>query len=179
MKDIGRITNINEYGEPIVNCNDLVELIYQGKDIDDFKVNDSRIDLYNNVISELNIDWPKLQKLTKLEIGVEDYDRALQSDWYMPEEYKELDIVSHIKSLAKTEQEKKRVDEELELYVKYDVLNVLRFLFYLIKVMRDNNIVWGVGRGSSVSSYVLYLMGVHRVDSIKYELDINEFLKDK
>ena len=43
MKDIGRITNINEYGEPIVNCNDLVELIYQGKDIDDFKVNDKKI----------------------------------------------------------------------------------------------------------------------------------------
>jgi DNA polymerase III alpha subunit len=43
--------------------------------------------------------------------------------------------------------------------------------------MRSNNIVWGVGRGSSVASYVLYLLGVHKVDSIKYGLDIREFLK--
>ena len=43
--------------------------------------------------------------------------------------------------------------------------------------MRKNNIVWGVGRGSSVSSYVLFLMGVHKVDSMKYNLDIKDFLK--
>jgi DNA polymerase III alpha subunit len=43
--------------------------------------------------------------------------------------------------------------------------------------MRENDIVWGVGRGSSVASYTLYLIGVHKIDSIKYELDINEFLK--
>ncbi len=179
MIDTGRITNINEYGEPVVNCNDLVELVYQGKTIDNLKVNDKRIDLYNNVLSDLNIDWPKLKKLTKLDISVKDYDTALQSDWYMPDEYKKLDVVSHIKSLAKSDEEKKRVDTELELYVKYGLSNVLRFLVYLIKVMRDNTIVWGVGRGSSVSSYVLYLIGIHKVDSIKYNLDITEFLKDK
>jgi len=43
--------------------------------------------------------------------------------------------------------------------------------------MRKNNLVWGVGRGSSVSSYLLYLIGVHKVDSYKYRLDIKEFLK--
>ena len=179
MIDTGRITNTNEYGEPVVNCSDLIELIYQGKVIDNLKVNDKRIDLYNNVLSELNVDWPKLKKLTKLDIAVKDYDVALQSDWYMPQEFKDLNIVSHIKLLAKTDDEKKRVDTELELYVKYDLLNVLRFLVYLIKVMRENSIVWGVGRGSSVSSYILYLLGVHKVNSMKYNLDIREFLKDK
>jgi DNA polymerase III alpha subunit len=38
-------------------------------------------------------------------------------------------------------------------------------------------VLWGVGRGSSVASYCLYILGVHKVDSIKYELDIHEFLK--
>ena len=55
--------------------------------------------------------------------------------------------------------------------------NVLRFMVYLVDNMRKNNIVWGVGRGSSVSSYVLYLIGVHKVDSIKFKLDIKEFLR--
>ena len=179
MIDTGRITNTNDYGEPIVNCNDLVELVYQGKTIDNLKVNDKRIEMYNNVLSDLNIDWPKIKTLSKLDIPVKDYDIALQSDWYMPDEYKQLDVLSYVKSLAKTDEEKIRVNNELELYVKYGLSNVLRFLVYLIKVMRDNDIVWGVGRGSSVSSYVLYLMGVHKVDSIKYDLDITEFLKDK
>jgi DNA polymerase III alpha subunit len=43
--------------------------------------------------------------------------------------------------------------------------------------MKERNIVWGVGRGSSVASYVLFLIGTHKVDSVKYELDFNEFLK--
>ncbi len=43
--------------------------------------------------------------------------------------------------------------------------------------MRDNEVIWGVGRGSSVASYVLYLIGIHKVDSMYYDLPINEFLR--
>lgn len=179
MFETGRITNTNQYGEPIVNCNDLMELVYQGYDVNKVKVNDDRVEKYNTIVEELALDWPSLQKLTDIDITVEDYDRALQSDWYMPDEYKQMNVEDHIRSLAKTQEEKIRVEEELILYRKYNVLNVLKFLVYLIETMRDNNIVWGVGRGSSVSSYVLYLLGVHKVDSIKYGLDITDFLKDK
>jgi len=34
-----------------------------------------------------------------------------------------------------------------------------------------------VGRGSSVASYCLYLLGVHKINSLKFDLDIKEFLK--
>ena len=57
------------------------------------------------------------------------------------------------------------------------MINLLYYLKYLIDTMRKNNIIWGVGRGSSVSSYVLYLLGVHKVNSLKYHLDIKEFIK--
>ena len=43
--------------------------------------------------------------------------------------------------------------------------------------MRDNQVIWGVGRGSSVASYVLYLIGIHKIDSMYYDLPINEFLR--
>ena len=179
MFETGRITNTNQYGEPIVNCNDLMELVYQGYDVNKVKVNDDRVEKYNTIIEELALDWPSLKKLTDIDIAIDDYDRALQSDWYMPDEYKQIDVEEHLRSLTKTQEEKTRVEEELVLYRKYNVLNVLKFLVYLIDTMRTNNIVWGVGRGSSVSSYVLYLLGVHKVDSIKYGLDITDFLKDK
>ena len=54
---------------------------------------------------------------------------------------------------------------------------LLCYLKYLVDTMREHNIVWGVGRGSSVASYCLYLLGVHKINSIKFELDIKEFLK--
>ena len=70
-----------------------------------------------------------------------------------------------------------RVWEELDAFKERDMHNLLRYMIYLVDFMREHNIVWGVGRGSSVSSYVLYLIGIHKVDSIKYGLDINEFLR--
>ena len=70
MIDTGRITNINDYGEPVVNCNDLVELVYQGKDINNLKVNDKRIEVYNNVLSDLNIDWPKIKTGFSISVGI-------------------------------------------------------------------------------------------------------------
>ena len=94
MFETGRITNTNQYGEPIVNCNDLMELVYQGYDVNKVKVNDDRVEKYNTIIEELALDWPSLKKLTDLDIAVEDYDRALQSDWYMPDEYKQMDVES-------------------------------------------------------------------------------------
>jgi len=63
-------------------------------------------------------------------------------------------------------------------YKKYNMLDVLKFLKYLVDFMQQENLVFGVGRGSSVASYVLFLLGVHRIDSIKYNLDITEFLKE-
>ena len=43
--------------------------------------------------------------------------------------------------------------------------------------VNKNNLMIGVGRGSSCSCYILFLLDVHQVDSIKYNLDIKEFFK--
>ena len=70
-----------------------------------------------------------------------------------------------------------RVEMELTEFKTRNLFPVLKVLIYIIDTMRKNNLVWGIGRGSSVASYVLYLIGVHKVDSLKYNLDIKEFLK--
>ena len=98
--------------------------------------------------------------------------------WNMPAEYRQLDIRTHIASKHKLSNEQwKRVDIELADFQQRELVDLLRFLVYFVDVIRTNNIVYGVGRGSSISSYVLYLLGVHRIDSFKYNLDIKEFLK--
>jgi DNA polymerase III alpha subunit len=107
----------------------------------------------------------------------ETFDYANQTNWYMPDEYKQMNIAEYVLSKTTNEEQKQRVLTELEMFAERGMENVLRFMVYLIDTMRKNNIVWGVGRGSSVSSYVLYLIGIHKVDSIKFELDIKEFLR--
>ena len=132
------------------------------------------IDQYNKTVSQLKTG----KTLKGLEdLDVQSFDAQNQKDWYMPEKFKSIDIESYVLGLAKTSEEIDRVKEELELYKKFGLYPVLKFLIYLIDLMRTNNIVWGVGRGSSVSSYILYLIGVHKVNSILYKLDINDFLR--
>jgi len=95
----------------------------------------------------------------------------------MPDAYKTLNIYEFIKNLVKTDDEKQRIAIEMTMFEERKMMNVLRFLIYLVDSMRKNKIVWGVGRGSSVASYVLFLIGIHKVNSLKYNLDIKEFLK--
>ena len=78
---------------------------------------------------------------------------------------------------CKTDAEIQRAGEELLMFQERNLFNLLKYLKYLVDTMRDNNIIWGVGRGSSVASYVLYLLGVHKIDSMYYDLDPGEFLR--
>ena len=105
------------------------------------------------------------------------FDQQAQSCWHMPEKYKNLDIAEYILGLCTTEAELQRVGQELLLYQEKELFNLLRYLKYLVDVMIENQVIWGVGRGSSVASYVLYKLGVHRIDSMFYELSPEEFLR--
>ena len=107
---------------------------------------------------------------------MKEFDQLLQSEWFMPKEAANFDIESHIISITPVGCEQ-RVKEELAAFKQHGYLNLLNFLHYLVQTMRSSNMLWGVGRGSSVASYVLYLLGVHRIDSIQYGLDWREFLR--
>lgn len=99
-----------------------------------------------------------------------------KTNWFIPQEYKDMDIEGFLVDQCPTENYD-RLMQELELYHKNDMISVLKTMKFIVDTLRANNIVWGVGRGSSVASYVLYLIGVHKIDSIKYNLPIEEFFK--
>lgn len=125
---------------------------------------------------ELN-NIPKLIEYVERNQSVQEFDEEQQANWQMPEEYKNLDIVVWLLDKCQTDEERQRVGKELLLYVDRNLLTLLQYLKYLVDTMRANNVVWGVGRGSSVSSYVLFLIGVHKIDPIFYGLEIEEFLR--
>ena len=120
---------------------------------------------------------PELIQYNKLDITVEQFDNQMQSNWLMPEQYKTMDIAQYVLNQCQGEAELQRAGEELLLFQERDMFVLLRYLKYLVDTMRENNIVWGVGRGSSVASFVLFLLGIHRINSLYYDLSIDEFLK--
>lgn len=162
------------YGQPIYNEVDLCGFFMQDPDrrIVDALV-ESKISF--DVLELENVPVVKLYKDPKL--SVEEFDKQQQSTWFMPEEYQQMDIAKWVLDQCKDENELQRAGDELLKYNDRKMLVLLQYLKYLVDTMRQHKIVWGVGRGSSVASFVLYLIGVHHINSLYYDLDINEFLK--
>lgn len=157
----------NKFGELVYNIDDVVDLVMSEQNI-------------SGITVDRTVDHPediKFADATDDSVTVEDYDRANQQQWLMPVEYHDLDIAKHVIECCKTPEELQRVGHELLLYQERDLFNLLKYLKYLVDTLKDNNIIWGVGRGSSVASYVLYLLGVHRVNSMYYDLSPEEFLR--
>jgi DNA polymerase III alpha subunit len=171
----------DELGIPRFSNRDLIDMIYSGN-ADKVHVvlcdaNDD-VDKFNAVMQEQGFD--KLQKYIPLDVDQKTFDGALQGEWFMPDEYKDINVFEYVLRKAEIPCEQHvqdRIWEELQEYEKRDMHNLLRYMIYLVDFMRENNIVWGVGRGSSVASYVLYLIGVHKINSIQYDLDWREFLR--
>ena len=149
---------------------DLVELLYQGK-VGMLTAPAELLDVYNKGCAELGQEL--VFKIADIPASIEEAVKQ----WTMPVEYAELDLDVYFANKISTNEQAVRVVEELALFEEHGLEPMLRFMIYLVKVMQDNNILWGVGRGSSVSSYLLFLVELHQVDSIKYNLDIKEFIR--
>jgi DNA polymerase III alpha subunit len=168
------------YGQAIVESTDVFDALYNGtvSNLTNLKFKDHQtVDQFNQALSENADSISRLEIYQEPSITLSEFDKNNQDRWFMPKEYRDLNIIEWMLDHTTNEEEYQRVVSELELFIQHDMLVVLNYLKYLVDTMRSNNIVWGVGRGSSVASYCLYLLGVHKVNSIKYELDIKEFLR--
>ena len=177
-------------GIPRFTNKDLIDMIYSG-----------HIDKCHVVLCDPSDDIEKFNELAKehgklelkkyipIDVEQKDFDNVCQSEWFMPESYKDKDMYDFCKhkimdekytssyATAEFSPEYERAVEELDEFEKRGMMDLLRYMVYLVDFMRAEGIVWGVGRGSSVASYVLYLIGIHKVNSIQYQLDWHEFLR--
>ncbi len=169
--------NYDRLGVAYTSSDELCELLYQNPDLDLSRVSITDPMKYNNAVRDFYADLPILDQYLAQEITTEQFDKNNQGRWLMPEEYQNLDIAQWVLDQCKTPEELQRVGKELILYQERELFPLLKQLKYIVDTWRTKNIVWGVGRGSSVASYVLYLLGVHRINSMYYDLDIEEFLR--
>ncbi len=141
------------------------------------------VDGINESVQEFNKHCSNEQ-----ELAVKQQVRPFSFQWKLPEKYTNLNVEEYVldklvqstKELSDEELDKRslRVISELKQYESRGLFDVLRAIIYVINTLTASNVVWGVGRGSSVSSYVLFLIGVHDVNSYTYSLDIEDFLHD-
>ena len=169
--------NVDEFGIAHYSTNELSSILYKNPSVnlENFEVDDP--DQFNSSSAVMFSGYKKLKQYRKLGLDLGEFDRQNQSNWYMPTSYKEMDIAKWVLEQCDTDAELQRAGEELLIYADRDLLDLLRLTKYLVDTFRKNKIVWGVGRGSSVASFVLFKIGIHKIDSLYYQLPIDEFLK--
>ena len=169
----------DRYGRVRYNRHDLYDMLYDGEDITAVTEVEWHEDFekYNDATKSNYVESNLLTSLAQLTSDIEEFDKNNQHNWFMPNEYKTYPIYDFCIGLCHTELERQRVDQEYKAFKERDMIGLLQYMVYLVDTMRKNNIVWGVGRGSSVASYILYLLGIHRINSIQYDLDWREFLR--
>lgn len=149
-------------------------------------------DLSNIFVDEITPEIKKYNSLsgTKHPLEIKQDFKSIENKWNIPKEYAKLNLKKYILLAleqeielnkftdVQIEQRLKRVELELGLWKQYDMDMLLVTLIYIVDTLEDNSMVWGTGRGSSCCCYILYLIGLHDVDSILYNLDISEFFKN-
>jgi hypothetical protein len=163
------IRQVDDHGGVWFNGTDAAELLLRGYDVAELLIHPTpEITVYN--------DWCDRFDKTAHQIRPNG-PRQFSKTWWISERFRNLPVRETVLQRCETGQERNRVNEEMDLFEARDMIPVLRLMFMLVDHFRRNNIVWGVGRGSSVASYVLFLIGIHRINSLQYNLDIAEFLR--
>ena len=100
--------------------------------------------------------------------------------WNIPVAYKIIDLKAFLLPFATAKGEKYvlRLTEELVEIDKRKLHDLFRTIIFIVDTLKHENKVWGVGRGSSCASLTLFLIGLHQVDPIKFNIDMTEFFHD-
>lgn len=159
----------DKFGQIVLNENDVCDIFYQNP-----YAKPKYILTEKEINNTIDLDYFPKVLVHKHDV---DYDKLYQNDYFIPKEYINFDIVKFVLDSCKNDVELQRAGEELILFQQNDMLNLLVYLKYLVDTLRTNNKVWGVGRGSSVASFVLFLIGVHKINSLYYDIPITEFFK--
>jgi DNA polymerase III alpha subunit len=133
-------------------------------------------------VTEINEDIEKFNLRSDIKIEkISDNIKDLNFDWNLPEKYLNIDIDNYVRSLIKDVNDDRiiaRVENELAEIRKRKLQNLFKCIIYIIDTFKEKNIVWGIGRGSSCASYILYILGLHCVDPIKFNIPMSEFFHD-
>lgn len=169
-------TKINDHGDVTYSEEDAIELLYTDPEFNLSKLFFQDTAKYNEALKQTGLDLPEISTTPKRK-SVTEFDTNNINNWHMPEQYYKINVLEWLLERCQNDEERFRVQLEYSLFEKKKFVKVLQFLIYFVDTLRANNVVWGVGRGSSVASFCLFLIGVHKINPMLYNLDITEFLR--
>lgn len=158
------------------NEQDLVDLVLNNKDIDGVYVSDPQVAELFNKKNKQYFDFPIRLRIPE-QMDPEEYHQKCRQTWFIPDKYLSMDVLKYLLNKVNTSTEARRIKYEYARFEEHDLIYVLKTMIFLVDKFRENNIVWGVGRGSSVSSYILYVIGINKINPLRYNLSSDEFFK--
>ena len=167
---------IDKFGQVVNNETEAMTLLYHNPTLDIGQIVLEDATKYKTATKDLYSELAQVQQYVESSLTVEEFDKQKQQNWYMPKEYKDFDIAKWLLDQCSNDEELQRAGKELLVFQDRGLMMLLNYMKYLVDTMRSNNIVWGVGRGSSVGSFVLYKIGINRINPIYYRLDFEDFL---
>lgn len=168
-------------GDMTVKPSQLHDII---NDIDPNLINRIKVDKIDDEIKSYNKLVSRDQR-----IDVKHECNPISPTWAIPEEYITINVLQYAKDKLDEHHAEEQYSEdeyldrlermatEYKYFAKLKMIPILRTLIFVINTFERDGVVWGPGRGSGVSSYLLYLLGVHDVDSVFFELEISDFIK--
>lgn len=171
-------TLVDAYGRVTLDFRSIGEALYNGLQIRDLTVADSpEVERFNARCADLERHEYVIRTPEPLGHSPAEEHRRRAASWLVCQDLRDLDVREFVRSLCSKPEEIARVDEEMDLFEERGLVPLLQTMICLVDHFRTQGVLWGVGRGSSVASYVLYKIGVHRIDPLRYGLGIREFLK--
>lgn len=162
-----------EDGTVICETAALVEILYAGQDIQGtFCLSKEDQEEWDRANIDCDTDWQgPVFSTTPAYQSIDWYDH-----WFTPEPYASINLTTWCLERCKTQEEIDRVIGEIKEYESRNMIPIMKHLIYCVDVWRKHKILWGVGRGSSVCSFVLYLIGINRINPLKFNLPLDEWL---
>ena len=155
-------TKINDHGDVIFTEQEAIDLLYTNPEFDVSKLYFNDTKQYQSALKELGIDLPTIKTAPQRE-SISEFDKKNIDNWHMPDKYYQINVLEWLLDKCQTDEEKMRVQTEYDMFEKKGFIKVLQFLIYFIDTLRENNIVWGVGRGSSAVSYTHLTLPTKRI----------------
>jgi hypothetical protein len=172
------VANVDAWGRVILGEDAWLDVLYAGGRASDFLIADDDAGrAYNALCERFQAPDEAAVVASPLAHSPEAEHARRAATWHIPDEMLTIDVRAFILSMCTGAAEIERCETEMDMFEARGLIPVLQTMIYAIDNFRTRGIVWGVGRGSSVSSYVLFKIGVHKIDALKYNLDITEFLK--
>lgn len=173
------VEKIDEYGDIHIDIEDVIQGLLEGTVPSNVYVdNNNEIEKYRKSCQQSNKTPLKLLNPIEHHLPPKEYLLSKSKSWMVPEEYFNIDIIDYLLERCSNEIEQIRMVNEMNEFINRDQVEILHVLIYLIDEMNKHNIVWGVGRGSSVACFIFYLIGLNRINPLDFDIDYKEFFKE-